>query len=57
MSNQIQNSNEMQKPKTLNQVQDLVWRDHNLVLNLGLMKIRLVSKSLWKFDIPLKFGF
>jgi hypothetical protein len=42
---QIQSSNEMQKLLDPEAVQTLVRQNHNVVLNLGLMKIRLVSES------------
>ena len=38
-------------------VQDLVRHDKHVILNLGLMKIRLVSESDLKFGDHLTFGF
>jgi hypothetical protein len=55
MPNQIQSPKEMSKSKTLNQVQDLVRHDKNVILNLGLMKIRLVSESCLHVGIHLAF--
>jgi hypothetical protein len=45
----------MLKSKTPYQIQDPVRQGREVILNLGLMKIRFVSKSLWNFDIHLKF--